>query len=189
MPSWQTVAITLGASGIAVMGTLLGTWLQLRHARREQKAAAAAARRQRAAEILGRVRTLLQDLEPARIGANVNREWTPSEMNDLKRRWLPLRDELSVFAAADEDPRVTDAAGRLEAAVFNTHNQVSLHVRELLTRRGSGLDAYEQARKEHLRATVLVRIVLDLLRKRDVAELEARLQEIDARGIEGATES
>jgi hypothetical protein len=130
------------------------------------------------------VRTLLQDLEPTRIGVNLNKETTPAQLTEIERRWSPLRDELSVFAASDEDPRVTDAAGRLEVAVFNTHNRVSWHVHDLITPRPGSptLDMYEQAKEEHLRATVLVRIVLDLVRGRDVAEFESVLEEIDARG-------
>jgi integrase len=42
MPAWATVTITLGAAAIAVAGTLLGTWFQLRHARREREDASRA---------------------------------------------------------------------------------------------------------------------------------------------------
>ena len=186
MPAWATVVLTLGATALAVAGTLLGTWLQLRHARGEQEKLAETARRERAAEILGRVRTLLEDLEPARVGVNVNGETTPAQLSDLAQRWLPLRDELSVFAAADEDPRVTDAAGRLAVAVSNTQNRVAWHVSDLLGRQSSMLsaqamlDILDQAKEEHRRANLLVRVVLDLVRGRDVADLEARLEQIDA---------
>jgi monoamine oxidase len=178
MPSWQTVVITVGASGVAVVGTLLGTWLQLRHNRREQKVRAEAARRERAAQILGRVRTLLHDLDPERMGANVSRK-TPTQLASFERRWSPLRDELAVFAAADDDPRVTEAAARLEIAVSNTHTRVARHARDLLAGGEGGPDTYEQARAEHLRATTLVRIVLDLVRRRKVADLEAMLEQTD----------
>lgn len=84
-------------------------------------------------------------------------------MSAFQEKVNALRDELSVFAAADEDERVTSAAAKLEIAIFNTHNRVSWHVADLLRHSDSG-ESYGLARAEHLRAQVLVRIVLDLVR-------------------------
>lgn len=183
MPAWATVVITLGASVVAVIGTLGATLLQLRSSRRERAIQAAAERRSRAAEILGRVRTLLADLDPTRVAFNI-RETTPEQLEAIEKRWLSLRDDLSVFAARDEDQRVTDAASELEIGVSNTISRVAWHVDNLLTHRGAA-ETYQDAVLEHLRATAYVRIVHDLVRGRDVAELEQTLQRIDARATSG----
>jgi hypothetical protein len=176
MPAWATVVITLGASLIAVLGTLGATLLQIRTARRERAVQAGAERLARAAAILGRVRTLLADLDPTRVTLNVS-ETTPEHLRAIEERWAPLRDELSVFAAADDDQRVTDAATNLEIAVSNTMNRVGWHVRELLSHRGSA-DMYQDAAREHIRAAAHVRIVLDLVRGRDVGALERTLEQL-----------
>jgi hypothetical protein len=167
----------LGGAVIGGLITLFTSSLQNRHARAEREDAAAAARRARAAEILGRVRTFLTDIDPARVGFNVNPETTPEEMKALAGRLNTLRDELSVFSAAADDDRVMDAAAKLEVALFNTFNRVSWHARDLLTH-GGGLDSFNSAQREHVRATTLVRIVLDLVRDRDVVELETQLRRL-----------
>ena len=180
MPAWATVSITLGASAIAVAGTIAATLFQLRHARRERAAQDQAARRARAAEVLGRVRTLIADLEPTRLGFNVN-EGTPAELQAIRERWALLRDQVSVFAAGDEDAAVTDAAAKLEVAVSNTLNRVAWHVHDLLAGGAHAGDMYEQALNEHTRAVARVRIVLDLVRGRDVSELEEEILRLDDR--------
>ena len=183
-PAWATVAITLGASVVAVLGTLAATALQHRYARRDRKTQEQAERRRRAANVLGPVRTLLADLEPTRVGFNVNEE-TPKQLKAVEERWATLRDEVSVFAAGEEDPRVMDAAAKLEVGVSNTINRVGWHVHDLLAGGVRALDTYEQARQQHAEATVRVRIVLDLVRGRDVAQVEQTLKQLEAGGATG----
>lgn len=108
----------------------------------------------------------------------MNPATTPKEMEALARRLNMLRDELSVFAAADDDDRVVDTTAKLEVALFNTFNRASWHAHDLLTRSG-GLDSYNEAKREHVRATALVRIVLDLVRGREIEALEAQLRRLD----------
>jgi hypothetical protein len=168
----------LGGPIIGGVITLIGTVLQNRHARRERQAEAAAARRERAAAILGRVRTFLTDANPERIGINVNAERTPQELEELSARLGALRDELSMFAGADEDDRVMAQTAELEVALFNTLYWVRWHASDLLRHRDP-LDSLRTAQHWHLRATALVRIVLDLVRGRDVAELEDGLRQLD----------
>ncbi len=88
-----TLIAALGGTLIGGLISLLTTWLQNRHARAERQADAVAARRARVAEILGRVRVFLTDVEPARVGFNVNAERTPMEMDALAGRLNMLRDE------------------------------------------------------------------------------------------------
>lgn len=118
------------------LGTLTATSVGNRHASREREAVAADARRQRAASILGRVRTFLTDIEPERIGFNANLETTPTELDGLAVRLSALRDELSVFAAGDPDDRVMGMASKLESTLFNAFIRVRWHARDLLTHQG-----------------------------------------------------
>lgn len=97
-----------------------------------------------------------------------------------------LRDELLVFAAADEDERVATATAKLEVAIYNTFHFVSWHARDLLTHRDAALDMFKHAEHEHLKAMTLERLVLDLLRGRDVAELEAELRTLGEQDSNGA---
>ena len=176
----QLIAAGAALGGAIVGGviTLIGTVLQNRHATGERQAEAAKARRERAAAVLGRVRTFLSDATPERVGINVNAERTPQELEALSVRLSALRDELSMFAGADEDDRVMARTAELEVALLNTLHWVSWHASDLLRNRDA-LDSLSAAQWWHVRATALVRIVLDLVRGRDVAELEDGLRELD----------
>ena len=185
MSSAELVLIgTLGGAAIGASTTLGVTYIQDRLARRDRKAEAQAARRARAANVLGRVRILLADLEPTRLGFNVN-ENSPEQLRAINARWLSLREEVSVFAAGDEDPIVMDAAAKLDVAVSNTINRASWHIHDLRTGGAHAGDMYQLAVEEHAAATARVRLVLDLVRGRDVAELEQTLQELEANETTG----
>jgi hypothetical protein len=93
VPAWATVVLTLGAAAIGAVAAIEGVVLQSRYASAERREATVAARRVRAAEILGRVVTFLTDIEPARIGFNVNQATTPEQMKALAVRLNTLRDE------------------------------------------------------------------------------------------------
>jgi hypothetical protein len=97
----------------------------------------------------------------------------------LTVRLNALRDELSMFAGADEDDRVMARTAELEVALFNTLHWVKWHASDLLRYRDGVLDSLSDAQWWHARATALVRIVLDLVRGRDVKELENGLLELD----------
>lgn len=173
------------AAGAVVVGAILGgfitggvTWLQTRHATSEREASAAAHRRARAASILGRARVFLTDIHPDRVAFNVNPEVTPKEFESLAVRLNVLRDEISVFAATEEDDLTMGSAARLEVALSNAFNSSSWLAGDLLAHRGTQ-DSVDAAKRKHFRASVLVRIVLDRVRGRDVAEYEAHLQRLD----------
>jgi hypothetical protein len=108
----------------------------------------------------------------------VNAERTPKELDALSARLDSLREELSMFAGADEGDRVIARRAELEAALSNTFHQVSWHASDLLRNRDA-LGSLGIARWWHLRATTLVRVVLDLVRGRDVAERETGLRGLD----------
>jgi hypothetical protein len=179
-----TAGTVLAGAIIGGLITVFVTWLQNRHARSERKAEAQVARRARAAAVLGRARTFLTDITPERIGINVDPQATPEQLQALKARLDTLRDELSVFAAADDDEAVMSRAAELEVALFNTFHWVSWHASDLLRHRDA-MDSLRRAQQAHLRATTLIRIVLDLVRGRDVSELDAQLESIDGEDVPG----
>jgi hypothetical protein len=111
-------------------------------------------------------------------GRPVNAERTPKELDALSARLDSLREELSMFAGADEGDRVIARRAGLEAALSNTFHQVSWHASDLLRNRDA-LGSLGIARWWHMRATTLVRVVLDLVRGRDVAERETGLRGLD----------
>jgi hypothetical protein len=124
------------------------------------------------------VRTFLTDANPARIGMNVNPRRTPQGLEELSTRLAPLRDELSIFAGADEDDRVMARTGQIETALFNLVHWDRQHATDLLRKRDP-VESLKTAEYWHVRALTLTRIVLDLLRDRDVAGLEERLRKLD----------
>jgi hypothetical protein len=108
----------------------------------------------------------------------VNPETWPQQREALAARLGTLRDELLVFAMAEEDEQVMERKAQLEVAIFNALNQTSWHARDLLTNWDS--DASDNAAEwEHRRAITLARIVLRLVRGLDVAEREAVLRQLD----------
>jgi hypothetical protein len=168
----------LGGAIIGGLLTFMTALIQNRQAREAREAEAANARRARAGEILGRVRVFLTDVDPARIGINVNKETTPNQLEALGVRLNVLRDELAMFAASFDDDAVMTRIAQLEVALFNTFNQSSWHASDLLRNRDA-LVSLEVAQGWHGQAGLLVRIVLELVRGRDVADLEAALAKID----------
>lgn len=173
-----TAGAALGGAIIGGLITLRTTAIQNRYAREAREAEAASARRARAAEILGRVRVFLTDVDPARIGINVNAETTPQQLEALGVRLNVLRDELSMFAVSFDDGTVMGRTGQLEVALFNTFHHSGWHASDLLRNRDA-LVSLEVAQRWHLQAALLAGIVLDLVRGRDVTEFEDALAKID----------
>jgi len=96
----------------------------------------------------------------------------------------------SIFAANEDDPRETSDAAKLEVALFNAFNSASWFGGDLLENRDTE-DSREAAKRAHLKANVYLRIVLDRVHGRDIAELHALLQPLDkiaVGDIEGALE-
>jgi hypothetical protein len=72
---------------------------------------------------------------------------------------------------------------QLEVALFNTFNQSSWHASDLLRNRDA-LASLQVAQRWHLQALILARMVLELVRGRDVADLEAALVKNDPKAAE-----
>lgn len=166
------------AAGAALGGTIIGGLITffttVWQTRKSREAELAAGRRARAAEILGQVRVFLTDIDPVRIEVNLNAATTPNQLDALGARLDTLREKLATFAATFDDDQIMGRATQLEVALFNTNH----HVRWLAGDRLKDRDATaarDHARLWHEQARLLVSIVLDLVRGRDVAELGAQL--------------
>ena len=86
MPAWATVALTLGAAVVGGLIAIAGTLLQTRNSDAQERRRVEAERRERAGKVLGRVVTLLNDIEPIRIAANINNQSSDMFPN-LQWRW------------------------------------------------------------------------------------------------------
>ena len=180
------------AAGAVLAGALIASGINVvnsAQARKDRKAEATAARRQRAGVILGRVRLFLIDIDPVRITFNLNAESTPKEFEALRVRLDALRDELSIFAASDDDDRLTDRTPWLEVALSHTFQQVASYVNDMLGHDADALPSLVSAQQAHLRALLHLRIVSDVVRGRDVAELDAALARLDGETDDDADKS
>jgi hypothetical protein len=115
MPAWATVAITLGASFIAVLGTLAATRIQLRHSRRAREEAERDRWRERGAEVVAPLKSLIDDAEPLRLGL-AHEEWK-QRWDDLWERWALLRHELTIFAAAHPSAEIGKTVAEITTAI------------------------------------------------------------------------
>lgn len=115
VPAWAAVAITLGASFIAVLGTLAATRIQLRHSRRALEDAERARWRERGAEVVAPLKSLIDDAEPLRLGL-AHEEWK-ERWDGLWERWALLRHELTIFAAAHPSPEIGKTVTEMTMAV------------------------------------------------------------------------
>ena len=115
VPAWATVSITLGASVIAVVGTLAATRIQLRHSRRERKDAERARWRERGAEVVAPLLSLIDDAEPLHLGL-VHETWK-KQWDGFWDRWALVRHELTVFAAAHPSPEIGRTVTEITRAV------------------------------------------------------------------------
>lgn len=182
MPAWATVVLTLGASAIAVLGTLAATRLQHHYARQERRDAEATALRKRGAAILGPISTLVADADPMRAGLNASPEMV-ERLSAAWDRWRGLRDELATYASAHPAPGVGVAAQRLTVAVSNALTSASWVVKDLVEREGwdrrKTLDA---AQNDHARARELLELVRSGVRGEVTdRELVERTADIDGR--------
>jgi hypothetical protein len=115
VPAWAAVTITLGASFIAVLGTLAATRIQLWHSRRALEDAERARWRERGAEVVAPLKSLIDDAEPLRLGL-AHEEWK-EQWDGLWERWALLRHELTIFAAAHPSPEIGKTVTEITMAV------------------------------------------------------------------------
>ena len=156
MPAWATVAITVGASLIAVAGTLLAGVLQERRgdARAERQA-----RRQRVAEgmnCLARIQILLSNGDPDRLGINLNRDDPYGALRPLSNEWHEsLWPALATFALADDSAEVRELGQQLGVAVANSLTSSGWMLGDMMRNRADLDPQQERARADHAKAREL----------------------------------
>lgn len=179
MPAWATVVVTLGASLIAVIGTLFGGWLQEARASSRADAEARKDRIREGADIVARVEILLSDGFPDRLGMNVRREEPFGAWQPLQDEWISgLRTRLVAFTLADQSPQVRDVGRKLNVAVTNSLISSGWMLRDIANP-VEGLDgarSRQQALADHAEAVKLSTRLMALLRE-------------ERGGNEGATEA
>jgi hypothetical protein len=117
MPEWASVLAGL-AGGIAAtgVGVYYGEWLRDRRARRNQ-----------GAELIARVRVLLEDADPASFSLGTMRERNQRQGQELWRRWYELREsflEFGVLGSADERELSKTAATDVALTIQALRNSV-----------------------------------------------------------------
>lgn len=115
MSAWSTVVLSLGSAGVGATAALAGTAMQLRDSRRQRERAEEAAWRDRAANVLGPIFGVLDDMEPRAIVDHGGRSKLTVE--NIGRRWWRARDDLLAFAAANPSRALATAAHDLADAV------------------------------------------------------------------------
>ena len=139
MPAWAIVTITLGATAIAVAGTLLSSWLQDRRAQSRATAEARTQRVRASADVVAGIEILLSDADPDRLAINVDRDPPLAAYVPLERDWLRnLRPALATFALADESPDVRTLGRQLETAIHNSFGSTRWLLRDLTNPMGGG---------------------------------------------------
>jgi hypothetical protein len=109
---------------------------------------------ERVGDVLGRIQTLLIDIDPVRV-AFTTREHLAEIRNE---RWLPLRDQLEVVRVKEPSTDMRETMRELEVAIENVFHKLF----QLGGMTGSSGDAKEvQAR--HAGANTLVAAILDSL--------------------------
>lgn len=110
--------------------------MQLRRARLDHERADLAAWRDRAANVLGPILGVLDDMEPRAIAEHGGR--SQQTMENIGRRWWRGRDDLLVFGVANPSREIASASQALAAAVARSWTSVTSLNRALQAPRESG---------------------------------------------------
>ncbi len=179
MPAWATVTVTLGASLIAVLGTLFGGWLQERRTGSRADADAQRDRIREGADIIARVNVILSDGFPDRLAFNVQRDDPFAALKPLQDEWFEgLRTRVVAFTLADPSQEVRDLGQKLNVAVTNSFYSSGWMLRDFAAPQAGvdGAAMRERALQEHAEASQLTKDLMALLRG-------------ERRGNDGATQA
>jgi outer membrane murein-binding lipoprotein Lpp len=165
--TWSTVALSLGSAAIGATAALAGTGLQLRRARLDRERADRAAWRDRAANVLGPILGVLDDMEPRAIAEHGGR--SQQTIENIGRRWWRGRDDLLVFGVANPSREIASASQALAADVARLWTSMTSLNRALQAAGGSGgqVDAelLDRACSDHELATSAAQALEELSRE------------------------
>jgi hypothetical protein len=165
---WSTVVLALVTGSVAIVATLLGSWVQHRFA---TSRAASETREQRVrdvAAILAQVDIVLSDGDPDRLGINVQRRDPHAAWRPLYEEWTTkLRPELATLALGDESAEVRKVGRELVVAVSNYLTSTAWFLRDLVSP-DTDIDVEKRrqtAREDHLQAKQLSTLFMELMRR------------------------
>ena len=131
--------------------------MQLRRARLDRERQDRAAWRDRAANVLGPIFGVLDDMEPEAIVEHGGR--SQQTIENIGRRWWRARDDLLVFGVANPSQQVVAASQQFAQAGAQAWTSMTTLNRPLQSARGANgaVDGAlgERARRDHQRATSL----------------------------------
>jgi hypothetical protein len=159
VPAWATVVLTIFVGLLGVAGTLAATLLQQRHGTSERRERERQEVLARLAVAAGRLRSLLSDADPDRVGINVG-EHSRDLLREFDARWQPLRDDLFALGVLLGARESDEIVARLVTATGNLLNRDGWLVNDLLTHRASMQEAISEAREEHVLATTTLHELL-----------------------------
>jgi hypothetical protein len=185
MPAWATVVRTLGASAIAILGTLAGARVQHSYARRDRELAEQKELRERGPTVLTPISSLLSECQPSEVlisasgvvGAGV---LMLEQLASVDERLPAARDELMAYANAHPLSEMAEAAFRPATAAKNAVRATMWLLSEQLKVEGDSRFYLETSRSDHAHAERLLQAVLSAARgELDGPSLNSRLGEIE----------
>jgi hypothetical protein len=179
MPAWATVVLTLGASAIAVLGTLAATRLQHAYGRRDRELAEQKELRERGAAVLTPIASLLSECQPSQILISAG-VLMLERLANVDERLPAARDELMAYANAHPMPEMAEAAFRLATATTNAVRATMWLLSEHLKVEGDSRFYLDVSRSDHAHSGRLLQAVLLAARAElDGPSLTARVDEIE----------
>jgi hypothetical protein len=185
MPAWATVVLTLGASAIAVLGTLAATRLQHRYGERDQERAEQKEQRERGAAVLTAISSLLSECQPSQVviaasGLVGTGVLMLEQLASVDERLPAARDDLMAYANAHPMPEMAEAAFRLATATQNAVRATMWLLSEHLKTESDPRFYLDASRSDHDHAEWLLQTVLSAARgELDGSSLTARLRQIE----------
>jgi hypothetical protein len=179
MPVWATVVLTLGASVIAVIGTLVATRLQHNYGRRDRELTEQRDLRERGAAVLTPLASLLSQCQPSNVLINAG-VLMFEQVAQIDERLPSACNELMAYANAHPMPQMAEAAFRLVTAVRNAVRATMWLLSEQMKVHRDSRFYLDVARSDHDHAERLYQAVLSAARgELDGPSLTRRVDEVE----------
>jgi hypothetical protein len=155
-PQVVTGLFTLFGAAVGAVGIMVNEGLRRRAERVERERQEAAAERKQGATIVGPILALLRDAN--RIAENPGL-MAQALVDELWRRWAPMRDDIEVYAAAHPDERTGDIADGL----ISNMNTALVSLNKVVVKPGDA-DLVREASASHAEARRMARTFLAVVR-------------------------